>query len=145
MFCSRFSIMFSSRFILLNNSALTNLPSSPHAVFLRGLRPQDAGTPLLVLLQKKSILLCTVQLQCLWHLPGRGVTEKSHFFHTYRRSVRDQGQIRDACGTQPSYGLRHLTTTQMNDHCYKRHLQNDDAVKNRAEAQAWSPLNVLCP
>jgi hypothetical protein len=46
--------MFSSRFILLNNSALTNLPSSPHAVFLRGLRPQDAGTPLLVLLQKKK-------------------------------------------------------------------------------------------
>jgi hypothetical protein len=114
---SPISPLFFNTFILWNNSVVTNLRRLFYVVFhvLRGLRPQDAGTPSfwsVLTSESDSGPAPTVQpppkslqttrycnffnpfynLNCTaWErAPWRRVTEKSHLIHSKRRSGRDR-------------------------------------------------------
>jgi hypothetical protein len=69
---------------LSNTEPFTSLGCALNVVFhvLRGLVPQDAGTPLLLLLQFFNLPIISIAV--LRACPQRRVTEKRHLFHTNR-------------------------------------------------------------
>jgi hypothetical protein len=117
-------LLSSNAFILWNNEAVVYYWNLCHGVLfhvLRGPRPQDAGTLLLLPLEIYN-LNCSA-----WeHAPRRRVTKKSRLFYTNCRSGRNQGSnpghlrgrqqrkplshpLRLACGVsaQPGFGDNH--------------------------------------
>jgi hypothetical protein len=83
--------LFFKRMYLSNTNPLTILGCPLNVVFhiLCGLGPQDARTPLFLLLQIFNLSIISIAL--LETCPGRRVTKRKNLFHTNRRSVRDRG------------------------------------------------------